>query len=153
MKKLIIAGALIGAGVCGTIKSISANTMPVTVSKEQIIQETTVSAEEIKQLQEMGIDYNDLVETARDRNNDLFDDPMTFDKNNRFIFFSDGAMESGPIDGEGSYIADGITGLVLARYNPATDPNAVDFKTAKELNELRDIRYYVDYHLGNLKDN
>lgn len=58
-------------------------------------------------------------------------------------------MESGPVDEESSYVVDGRTGIVLARYNPGKDPNGVDWQTAKELNTLRNIRVDVDYQLKN----
>lgn len=151
-KKYVITLGLLGALVVGTLTAryINASTTPVSISKEQVIQENTVTEAEKEELQAKGISYDDIVQKYTEQTESLFDNELIYRKDSKYIFLSDGAMEGGPVDGKGSYVVDGKTGIVQARYIPGTDPNEVDWKTARELNILRSIRVEVDYQL---KDN
>lgn len=154
-KKYVIALGLLGTLVVGilTARHINASNIPVTISKDQIIEETKVTDEEKEILEKNGISYDNVVSEAENMTSLLFDHPDTFKltKPDRAIFFEGGAMETGRLDGEGSYIADGKTGIVLARFNPATDPNSVDMKTARYLHNLQNIRFVVDENLKKCK--
>lgn len=154
MKKIIIsvgAVALLMSGlVCGS--KIKANDMPVSVSENQVIQETLVSDSEKEELLKLGISYDEIVKKSQEQSNLTFNENGILDKEDRFIFLSDGSMEAGPVDGEGSYIADGNTGVILAKYNPGKDSNSVDYETAHKLDTLRLIRFYVDDSLGKLEN-
>lgn len=150
-KKYVIALVLISAFVIGVLRMnyINANSMPVSISKEQVIQESTVTEAEKEELQAKGISYDEIVKKNTDQSEMIFNNELVCRKDSKYIFLSDGSMESGPVDQESSYVADGKTGIVLARYNPGKDPNGMDWKTAKELNTLRNIRADVDYQLKN----
>lgn len=153
-KKYGITFGLLGALVVGTLTAryINAGNIPVTISKDQIVEETKVTDEEKEILEKNGISFDDILADAEKDVSFLFDSDVTkMDRNDRFIFYNDGAMEGGPVDGVGSYIADGRTGIVLARFNPGTDPESVDFKTARKLRYLQTVRNTVDYKLKECK--
>ena len=154
-KKYGITFGLLGALVVGTLTAryINAGNIPVTISKDQIVEETKVTDEEKEILEKNGISYDDVISEAESMTSLLFDHPDTFKltKPDRAIFYEGGAMETGRLDGEGSYIADGRTGIVLARFNPGTDPESVDFKTARKLRYLQTVRNTVDYKLKECK--
>lgn len=150
-KKYVITLVLLGTLIAGTltVRFINASSMPVSISKEQVIQESTVTEAEKEELHAKGISYDEIVKKNTDQSEWLFNNELVCRKDSKYIFLSDGAMESGPVDEESSYVVDGRTGIVLARYNPGKDPNGVDWQTAKELNTLRNIRVDVDYQLKN----
>lgn len=150
-KKYVIALVLISTFVIGALRMnyINASSMPVSISKEQVIQESTVTEAEKEELQAKGISYDEIVQKNTDLSEWIFNNELVYRKDSKYIFLSDGAMESGPVNDESSYVVDGRTGIVLARYNPGKDPNGVDWETAKELNTLRNIRVDVDYQLKN----
>ena len=153
-KKYVIALALISVLVVGALRMnyINAGNAPEVISKDQIVEETKVTDEEKEILEKNGISFDDILADAEKDVSFLFDSDVTkMDRNDRFIFYNDGAMEGGPVDGEGSYIADGRTGIVLARFNPGTDPESVDFKTARKLRYLQTVRNTVDYKLKECK--
>ena len=154
-KKYGITFGLLGALVVGTLTAryINAGNIPVTISKDQIVEETKVTDEEKEILEKNGISYDDVISEAESMTSLLFDHPDTFKltKPDRAIFYEGGAMETGRLDGEGSYIADGVTGVVFARFNPATDPNSVDMETARYLYNLQNIRFVVDENLKKCK--
>ena len=150
-KKYVIALILISTFVIGALRMnyLNASTMPVSISKEQVIQESTVTEAEKEELQAKGISYDEIVQKNTEQSEWLFDNELVCRKDSKYIFLSDGAMESGPVNDESSYVVDGKIGIVLARYNPGKDPNGVDWKTARELNTLRNIRVEVNDKLTN----
>ena len=153
-KKYVITLALISVLTIGALRMnyINASNVPEVISKEQVIEKSQVTDEEKEILEKNGISYDDILVDAEKDVSFLFGSDVTkFDENDRFIFYNDGSMEGGPVDGEGSYIADGRTGIVLARFNPATDPKSVDFKTARDLRYLQIVRNTVDYKLKECK--
>lgn len=154
-KKYVIALTLISVLVVGALRMnyINAGNAPEVISKDQIFEETKVTDEEKEILEKNGISYDDVISEAESMTSLLFDHPDTFKlkKPDRAIFYEGGAMETGRLDGEGSYIADGVTGVFFARFNPATDPNSVDMETARYLYNLQNIRFVVDENLKNCK--
>lgn len=154
-KKYGITLGLLGTLVVATltVRYVNASNIPHTISKDQIIEETKVTDEEKEILEMNGISYGNIISEAESRTSLLYDHSYTFKltKPDRAIFFEGGGMETGRLDGEGSYIADGRTGIVLARFNPATDPNSVDMETARYLSNLQNIRFVVDENLKKCK--
>ena len=153
-KKYIIALSVISVFTIGALRMnyINASNVPEVISKDQVIENSYVTNEEIEILVKNGISYDDILAEAEKDTSFLFESGVTkLDQNDRFIFYNDGAMEGGPVDGEGSYIADGRTGIVLAKFNPGTDPKSVDFKTARYLHYLQTVRNTVDYKLKECK--
>lgn len=153
-KKYVIALVLISVFAVGALRMnyINASNVPEVISKEQVIEKTQVTDEEKEILEKNGISYDDILAEAEKDTSFLFESGVTkLDQNDRFIFYNDGAWEAGPVDGGGSYIADGRTGIVLAKFNPGTDPKSVDFKTARYLHYLQTVRNTVDYKLKECK--
>lgn len=136
------------------IRNIHANDAEMSISKEQAFQETEVTDEEKARIKELGYSLEELEKKWSDQVDFEFDIQSEHGKydysNYRWIVFSGGAMTASPLGSEGGYTADGSTGIVLARYNPTTDPNGMDTDTAKELQ----IRYGIREDVNNiLKEN
>ena len=140
-KLLIICAGLIVAGGIGFSKlNIHGDDQPSSMSREEILEQTKITDEELEKLKELGISYDDLVAEATYLENYLYeDDELNRNKDHsyKYIFFPGGAMESGE-----STIYD-KNGILLAHYNSNTDPNGFEFDEAKEMSILRDIRMYV----------
>lgn len=154
-KKYVVTLVMLGTLIAGTltVRYVNASNIPHTISKDQIIEETNVTDAEKEILEKNGISYDSIISEAESMTSLLFDHPDTFKltKPDRAIFYDDGSMETGRLNGDGSYIADGLTGIVLAKFNPATDPNSVDMETARFLYNLENIRFVVDENLKKCK--
>lgn len=143
MKKrnLVIASAAAGAVVLTlSVTAIHGNDYPVTLSREQVMKEAEVTAEERKALEERGISYDDIVVRAEKLTDEFYDnESVQIMKDSKFLFLSDGSMVGG---GE-MYSPDSA----FASYDPEKDPNAVSWDEAKELTRLRNIKDEVGYAL------
>lgn len=134
------------------IKNIHANDTEMSISEEQAFQETEVTEEEKVKLAELGYSFEELEKKWSDQVDFEFDIQSEHGKrdysNYRWLVFSGGAMTASPLGSEGGYTVDGRTGIILARYNPTTDPNGVDTDTAKELQIRYGIREDVNHILN-----
>lgn len=133
------------------IRNIRANDAEMSISKEQAFQETEVTDEEKVKLAELGYSWDELEKKWSDQVDLEFDIQSEHGKydysNYRWIVFSGGAMTASPLGSDGGYTVDGRTGIVLARYNPTTDPNGMDTASAKELQIRYGIREDVNHIL------
>ena len=143
MKKLLIlcAGLVIVGGIGFSKLNIHGDDQPSSMSREEILEQTKITDEELEKLKELGISYDDLIAEATynvDFMFKMFELTTNSDHSNKYIFFPNGAMESG----DESTIYD-KNGNLLARYNSNTDPNGFEFDEAKKLCLKREIRMYV----------
>lgn len=141
MKKMSVIMASV-AGVCAIGLStvfIHGNDQPVPVNKEEILETSKVTDEEIARLAELGISYDEIVD-AVEKETEIIDE--TYGKGLNVLFLSDGSWVSGEMTGYDK------SGLKISAYDSDTDPNAVSWDEGMELNTLQQIRSRVDYALG-----
>ena len=142
MKKnlLVILSAVCILGVTGKLgRNIMADIYG-TLSKEQIIQECTVTDGEKTELKKLGYDYNEIFDKFLKNNTTVFTThPGLEDNQKKYVFLIGGGMQSGK-----TYTCDGIAGLMLGEIDSETDPNAVDKDDAILLSTLQDSRREVD---------
>lgn len=111
-----------------------------TLSKEQIIQECTVTDEEKAKLKELGYDYKEIYDKFFQDNTNVFSThPGLANNQKKYVFLINGGMQSGKIS---TY--DGIGGLLLGEIDSETDPNAVNKEDAILLSTLQNTRSEVD---------
>ncbi|MGM9942133.1 MAG: hypothetical protein ACI32N_09140 [Bulleidia sp.] len=141
MKKMSVIMASV-AGVCAIGLStvfVHGNDQPVPVSKEEILETSKVTDEEIARLAELGINYDEIVDEA-EKETETID--RTYGNGQKVLFLSDGSWVSGDMTGYDK------SGLKISAYNSDTDPNAVSWDEGMELTTLQNIRSRVDYALG-----
>lgn len=143
MKKnllIICATLVVAGGICFSKMNIYGDDQPSSMSREEILEQSKITDEELEKLKELGISYDDLVAEAT-YNVDFifttFEETTDKDRSHKYIFFPGHAMESGE-----STVYD-KNGNLLAHYNSETDPNGFEFDEAKKMSLIREIKMYV----------
>ena len=112
------------------------------LSKSEIIEMTVVTDEEKVELQELGINYDEILDQARKDEKELFETHLSHDKDRKLLFLADGGMTTGLTD------YNDVLHKTVATYDSETDTNAVTYEEAIELLALKDARNDVNRYLG-----